>query len=149
LADPRRAENELNDALRRRIKTDRLSFVFSRGAGPGGQNINKVSTRVTLWFDLDGSDALKDAEKRRIRARLAGRVTKHGHLRVVSMRHRTQQANRRAALDRFYELLAWALTRSKPRRPTKVPHASRQRRLSDKRHRSRRKDERSGRLPVE
>ena len=149
MVDPRRAENELNDALRRRITTDQLSFTFSRSAGPGGQNINKVSTRVTLWFDLDGSDALGQTEKRRVHAKLAGRVTKAGHLRVVSMRHRTQQANRQAAVDRFYELLAWALTRPKPRRPTKVPRSSRQRRLSDKRHRSHRKEQRSGRFPDE
>ncbi|UCC32432.1 MAG: aminoacyl-tRNA hydrolase [Phycisphaerales bacterium] len=133
------------ETLRRRIPVRQLSFRFARSRGPGGQNVNKVSTRVSLHFDLAGSDALTDSEKRRIRTRMPGRVSKEGYLRVVSMRHRTQGANRNAAIDRFYELLAQALSRPKPRKPTRVPQAAHQRRLSDKRLRSRRKRQRSAR----
>ena len=133
------------DALRRRIPAGQLSFRFARSRGPGGQNVNKVSTSVSLHFDLAGSDALSEGEKRRIRTRMPGRVSKDGYLRVVSMRHRSQGANRNAAIDRFYELLAQALSRPKLRKPTRVPQAAHQRRLSDKRLRSRRKRQRSAR----
>jgi ribosome-associated protein len=108
-------------------------------------DVNKVSTRVTLWFDLAGSEALSEHEKRLIRAALGGRVSKDGQLRVISMRHRTQQANRRAATERFYELLARALKPTKKRRPTQATRASRERRLREKALRSRRKQERSRR----
>lgn len=121
------------DALRRRIPEDELTFTFTRSAGPGGQNVNKVSTRVTLLFDLNGSGDLNDEQKRRIRAKLRGRITKDGRLRVVSMRHRTQLGNRRAAIERFYELLAGALDRPKVRRPTRVPARARLQRLREKR----------------
>ena len=133
------------DALKRRIPIGQLSFRFARSRGPGGQNVNKVSTRVTLRFDLAGSYALSESEKRRIRTRMPGRVTKDGYLRVVSMRHRSQGANRHAVINRFYELLAQALSRPKPRKPTRVPPAARRRRLSDKRLRSRRKRQRLAR----
>jgi len=149
VVDSRKDVDSLVDALRCRIPIDHLLFTFTRSAGPGGQHVNKVSTRVTLRFDLDGSGALSESERRTIRAKLAGRVSKSGQLRVVSMRHRTQRANRRAAVDRFYELLAYALTRQKPRRPTKVPRAARERRLSDKRHQSRRIEQRLARFTNE
>ena len=130
--------------LRRRIDESQLTFTFSRSGGPGGQNLNKVNTRATLLFDLAGSSVFDRGEKQRIRARLGGRITKDGRIRVVSMRHRTQLANRRAATERFYELLAAALSRPKPRRPTAVPARSRRERLKDKRKQGERKRLRGG-----
>ena len=126
---------DIIDELRRRIPKDEFTFAFTRSSGPGGQNVNKVSTRVTLWFDLDGSTALSDEQKRRIRGGLGGRITKDGRLRVVSMRHRTQMMNRRAVIGRFYELLAGALDRPKTRRPTGVPAGIKRKRLRQKRMR--------------
>ncbi|MFQ5414702.1 MAG: alternative ribosome rescue aminoacyl-tRNA hydrolase ArfB [Phycisphaerae bacterium] len=123
------------DALRALIPEDQLRFTFSRSSGPGGQNVNKTNTRVTLWFTLDACDTLTAREKRRITRKLPGRVSAAGVLRVVSMRHRTQDANRRAAVARFYELLAEALERPKPRRATKVPARARRQRVEDKRRR--------------
>ncbi len=113
-----------------------ISFRFSRSAGPGGQNVNKVNTRVTLLFDVAKCEGLSDEQRRRILSRLSGRVSKEGLLRVVSQRHRTQKANRQAALERLVELLRGALSRRRVRKKTSVPRAERERRLAEKKKRS-------------
>jgi len=118
--------------LRRLIPEEDFWFSFSRSSGPGGQNVNKVSTRTTLFFDLDGCQALTDSQKGRIATRLETRISKEGILRVVAARHRTQLANKRAAVNRFYELLEEALRRSPKRKPTAVPPGSRRKRLKNK-----------------
>jgi ribosome-associated protein len=125
------------------IPDDELSFTASRSSGAGGQNVNKVSTRVTLTFDLGASPSLTLAEKQRIGGQLATRVNKAGVLRVTSQRHRTQAANRDAALARFAELLRSALYREPFRRPTRIPRSVREHRLSDKRRQGALKQERA------
>lgn len=127
------------EALRIRIPEERFRFRFSRSPGPGGQNVNKVNTRVTLHFDLAGSGDLTEGEKTRIQSTLGGRISGDGVLRVIASRHRTQRANREAVVERFYELLSEALRPRKRRLPTRVPKAARRRRLSDKRLRGERK----------
>jgi ribosome-associated protein len=114
-----------------------LSYRTSTSSGPGGQNVNKVETRVTVLFDLAGSETLDDDQKRLVRARLASRIDKRGLLRVVSQKHRFQAANRAAARERLALLLAAALAREPERRPTRQPESARRRRLEDKRRRSR------------
>jgi len=131
--------------LRRRIGEEQFTFSFTRSGGPGGQNVNKVNTRVTLSFDLYASTDLTAEERGRILARLGGRITGDGRLRIVSMRHRTQLANRKAAVERFYELLAAALRPRTIRRATKVPRRSRERRLREKKSTAERKRFRAGR----
>ena len=123
------------------IPEDELVFATSRSGGPGGQNVNKLETRVTVRFDLR-SPSLDDEQRARLRERLGGRVSRAGVLQVTSQRHRTQGANREAALARLVELLRAALAGAKPRRPTRPGAAVRARRLRDKRLRSRRKGER-------
>ncbi len=115
-----------------RIRRDELTFTSSRSGGPGGQNVNKVSTRVTLRFNLDASPSLTEQQKTRLRRRLATRITRDGVLHVVSSKHRTQAANRKAATERFVELLADALRPTKRRVPTKTPRKSKERRLAEK-----------------
>jgi ribosome-associated protein len=127
------------------IPAGEFSFRTSRSGGPGGQNVNKVETRVTLLFDLNGSPSLSEEEKARIRTRLASRVGKDGFLRVVCQKHRSQSANRDEAVARFEALLGRALAREAPRRPTKPSRASRERRLTGKARLSERKRERSRR----
>ena len=117
------------------IGADELRFAYSRSSGPGGQHVNRVETRVTLLFDLVGSPSLTDEQKRRVRRRLATRINKEGVLRVVSQRHRTREANRRAAIERFEELLAEALRSPRPRRKTRVPERTKRRRIESKRRR--------------
>ena len=133
----------LVEQLKRRIARDDVSFTFARSGGPGGQHVNKVNTRVTLWFDLAGNASLLESEKRRVRAVLGGRLNSDGWMFVVSRRHRSQLANRRAATERFYELLAGALHVPKPRRPTRPTRASQRRRLNEKRLRSETKQRRA------
>lgn len=78
------------------IPDGELTFVADRSSGPGGQNVNKVNTRVTLLFDVEGSTVLSAQQRMLLRQRLSGRIGKTGILRVVSQRHRTQLANRAA-----------------------------------------------------
>ena len=118
------------------IPDHELSFTFSRSPGPGGQHVNKVNSRVTLWFDLASSPSLSDGQKARLRQRLATRINRDGRLWLVAFASRSQHANRESACLRFASLLAEALSEERPRRPTKVPRAARQNRLDAKRHRA-------------
>jgi ribosome-associated protein len=126
------------------IPEEELTFLTSRSGGPGGQNVNKLETKVTLRFDLAGSPRLSEEQRQRIRERLATRITRDGILQVSSQRHRTQAANREAAVARFAELVGEALREETPRKPTKVPRAVKRRRLEDKRRRSETKRGRAG-----
>jgi ribosome-associated protein len=108
---------------------------FDPARGPGGQNVNKVSTRATLIFDFRTCARLSPAERERIADRCATRLTRDGRLRVVSQQHRTQAANRQLAETRLLTLLAAALHVPKARRPTQPTSLSRRRRLELKRRR--------------
>ena len=125
------------------IPEGEISFTASRSGGPGGQNVNKVSSKVTLAFDVRGSDALSDEQKRKIMGRLATRINKEGILQVVSQRTRSQELNRADALIRFSELVRRALTPQRPRVETRVPAATKKRRLEEKKKRSLTKQTRS------
>ena len=125
------------------IAEDELSFTTSRSGGPGGQNVNKVNSRITLLFDVAASPSLSPDQKRRISARLASRINREGVLRVIAQRHRSQAANRDEAVERLAELLAAALHRPKRRIRTAIPRSARRRRLADKRHHSRVKGNRA------
>jgi len=118
------------------IPEDALVFKVSRSSGPGGQNVNKLSTRVTVLLDIGRCVSLSDAQKRRILTRLANRADKSGVIRVVCQKHRTQRANRRGAVERLQQLLAEALKTRPVRIETEVPYAARQRRLDQKKQRS-------------
>ncbi len=133
----------LKDGLRDRIGARGISFTFTRSGGPGGQNVNKVSTRATLWFDLKACSALTEPEKAKVQVRLASRISGEGILQVVASRHRTQAANRAAATERLLDLLADALRIRKSRRPTKVPKSAKVRRLRNKQNAGERKRLRS------
>jgi len=117
------------------ISEDELVFKFSRGGGPGGQNVNKVNTRVTAFFDAANSGSFSDEQKGQILKRLASRADKDGVIRVVSQRYRTQKANRRAAVERLEELLRGALKKKAVRKKTRVPEAAKRERLEKKKRR--------------
>ena len=124
------------------IGEDEILLEFIRSSGPGGQNVNKVSTAVQLRFDVAGSPSLTDDTRQRL-GKLAGRkMTDEGVLVITARRNRTQQANREDAIERLVALIKRAATPPKPRRKTKPTRASKERRLKDKRHRGARKRQR-------
>jgi len=118
------------------IHEDELQLSFIRASGPGGQNVNKVSTAVQLRFDLFGSPSLPDPVKQRAVALAGSRLTQDGTIVLTADRFRTQLANRRDAIGRLVELLADAATPPRPRRPTRPTMASKVRRVDSKKRRS-------------
>lgn len=109
---------------------------FIRASGPGGQNVNKLSTAVQLRFDVRGSPSLSESVRARL-ARLAGRrLTSDGVLVITAQRHRTQARNREDAMTRLMELVAAAAVPPVVRRPTRPTFASKQRRLASKQRRA-------------
>jgi len=117
------------------ILKDDISEDFIRASGPGGQNVNKVSTAVQLRFDLSGNRTLPDDVKARA-AKLAGsRLTLGGEIVLQADRHRTRERNREDALERLLELLRKATERPKPRKATRPTLGSKKRRLDAKKQR--------------
>ncbi len=113
-----------------------LQVSFSRSGGPGGQNVNKVSSRVAIEVDVVGLQALSADQKARLR-RLAGRrISKDGVLRIVSQTTRDQSRNLEDARERIREIFAASLVAPKIRTPTRVTRGARRARLEDKRRRS-------------
>jgi ribosome-associated protein len=131
------------------IPDEEVSFVTSRSGGPGGQNVNKLETKVTVRFDVASSPSLAEEQRAKILERLATRITRAGVLQVTSQKHRTQGDNREAALERFAELLREALHEETPRKPTRTPRAAKRRRIESKRRQGERKRERSSPPPFD
>jgi ribosome-associated protein len=123
-----------------------LQFSASRSSGAGGQNVNKVNTKVELRFHLASSTVLTDTEKVLLMSKLANQLTDEGFILVVSQSERTQLGNKEMALIRFYEMLEKALTPRKKRKATRPTFASKERRLESKRSLSLKKANR--RLPL-
>jgi ribosome-associated protein len=117
------------------LRAGEISFDFFRSSGPGGQNVNKVSTAVRLRFNLRGSRVLPESVKSRLAVLAGGRLTTEGVLVIEAQRQRTQEGNRRDALGRLGELIARAWSPPAQRRPTKPTRGARQRRLDEKKGR--------------
>ena len=118
------------------IDESEIEEEFVRASGPGGQNVNKVATAVMLRFNAAGSPSLPDDVRERLRRVAGRRMTRDGVIVIHARRYRTQERNRRDALDRLVTLIRRATERPKPRRRTKPTGASREKRLQTKRRRS-------------
>src|SRR5437763_9609401 len=118
------------------IDEGELEERFIRSSGPGGQNVNKLSTAVQLRFDARRSPSLPDAVSARLQKLAGKRLTNEGVIVIIAQRHRTQERNRQDALDRLIELIGRAAAPAIPRRPTKPGAAAKERRLEAKAHRA-------------
>jgi ribosome-associated protein len=131
------------------IPRSELDFRFSRSGGPGGQNVNKVETKVELLFNVANSSSLNDDQRARIMRALDSHIDMQGIMHVTSDRFRSQYLNREDAVTRFVMLLQHALRPLKTRKPTRIPHSVREHRLQEKKHRGEIKRQRSSRRNVE
>ena len=126
-----------------------LEFRASRSSGPGGQNVNKVNTRITVFFDVAGFEGFSDYQKKRVLSHLATRASHEGVVHVVSQKFRTQKANKNKATERLVELLREALKPPKIRRKTRIPARVKEKRLADKKKRAKLKQLRTGKINLE
>jgi ribosome-associated protein len=118
------------------VRREEIHEDFVRSSGPGGQNVNKVATAVQLRFDASRSDSLPEAVRTRL-FRIAGRrMTAEGVLVIEAKRFRSQERNRRDALDRFIALIRKAAETPKPRKKTRPTPGSRARRIAEKQQRA-------------
>ena len=126
------------------IPADELAVAFARSGGPGGQNVQKVSSKVELRWTPGATRALEADERAFLVSRLAPRLTTNGELIVVSQLTRDQIVNRADAEDKLAAIVRAALHRDKPRKPTKPSKGAKRRRVADKRHKAEIKKNRRG-----
>jgi len=116
-----------------------ITYKASRSSGKGGQNVNKVATKVELLFDLTGTALFTDEEKQRLTEKLGSRFNKDGLLQIVCDEERSQFLNKEIALEKLGQLLTKALERPKTRKKTKVSKAAKAARLDNKKQHSAKK----------
>ena len=131
------------------INESELSEAFVRSSGPGGQNVNKVSSAVQLRFDVRGSPSLPNDVAVRLMKLAGNRLTKDGVIVIIAQSHRQQERNRADARERLFGLIREAAVKPVPRRATKVPRAQKRKRVEGKKHRAGIKSLRSGKPSFE
>lgn len=119
-----------------------ITYKASRSGGKGGQNVNKVSTKVEILFDIDASTLFDDEQKQLLKEKLQQRFNKDGYVQVISDEERSQYLNKEKAIEKLHNLLTKALQKPKVRKPTKVSKAAKAARLDQKKLNSQRKESR-------
>lgn len=119
--------------------TNELDFTASKSGGPGGQNVNKVNSKITLRFDVQNSESLSEEEKEKISEKLANRISTDGVLIITAQSKRTQLQNKEAAIEKFNQLMGKTFARKKKRKATKPTKASKEKRLKSKKMHSEKK----------
>jgi ribosome-associated protein len=132
--------------ISKELLLNELIFKAVRSSGSGGQNVNKVSTKVELRFDIENSEFLTEEEKKRIAKKLKNRISNEGILIITSDTERTQLRNKNNAIEIFFQLLEQALKKPKKRKKTKPTKASQEKRLKEKKMHSEKKQFRKGKL---
>ena len=129
--------------------TDRISipfseirFITSRSSGPGGQHVNTTDSRVTLLFNVDKTGSLTQFQKVVVKGKLRRRINQRGVLQVNSQKFRSQKSNKDSAIERFIELMQWALKPVRPRKNTAIPKSAKRKRLERKKRTSQKKGNR-------
>ena len=125
--------------LKKRGFESELSISSSRSSGPGGQNVNKVNTRIELRFNIFDSQLLSEEEKARVIKKLENKISQNGDLILFSQEFRSQLKNKDACIEKFFDLLASALKKQKPRKATKPTASSIVKRLESKKKLSEKK----------
>ncbi len=130
--------------VRVRVPVSVVRLQYSRSSGPGGQNVNKVSSRCELWVGVGDIVGLTDSARTRLRAMAGSKLTQADEIHIASDESRGQEGNRSLAIERLRELILQAMHEPKKRRKTKPSYGSKQRRLEGKKRRSDIKRGRSG-----
>ncbi len=131
-----RLPNEIVVTNRVRIAGSELELSYARSGGPGGQHVNKTSTKAVLRWNALASPALSDDDKALLSKKLASKLTESGELVVTSEKSRDQATNAEDALEKLAEMVRQAIKRPKPRKKTKPSRRAKERRLKEKRQRS-------------
>jgi len=125
-----------------RIPESELKFSFSRSGGAGGQNVNKVETKVAVYWNFEDSPALSEKQKSLIKESLKNRINEKGELIIYSQTERSQAQNKEKALEILNDLVNQALTIPEERKETKVPRREKEKRLGEKRRQAEKKESR-------
>ena len=134
-------EEDINKILKS-IRDYELDFTASRSGGPGGQHVNKTSTKVEVRFNIRDSAFLSDEQKELLLTRFAGKVTTEGELIVTSQATRSQLENKEKAIEKILDKIEKALIPPKKRKPTKPPRSVKEKRLDEKKKQSEKKEQR-------
>tara|TARA_R110001599_G_scaffold5737_8_gene28616 strand:- start:13742 stop:14158 length:417 start_codon:yes stop_codon:yes gene_type:complete len=129
----------ITERIKNEIFNTELTFLASRSSGPGGQNVNKVNSRVTLFFNVPNSQYLSEEEKTKVFQKYGNRLGKDGTIQIDAQTSRSQIENKKIAIGKFYELMEKVFKRKKKRIATRPGKAAKERRLKAKRVRSEKK----------